>query len=39
MLMIICFVCFFAEFEVNIVIVFHDDHLVSENFPIKLTRI
>lgn len=27
-----------AEFEVNIVIVFTDDHLVSENFPIKLTR-
>jgi len=27
-----------AEFEVNIVIVFSDDHLVSENFPIKLTR-
>ena len=26
------------EFEVNIVIVFTDDHLVSENFPIKLTR-
>lgn len=29
---------FKIEFEVNIVIVFTDDHLVSENFPIKLTR-
>jgi len=28
----------FAEFEINIVVVFTDDHLVSENFPIKLTR-
>jgi len=34
-------VCFLrvSEFEVNIVIVFVDDHLVSENFPIKLTRV
>lgn len=33
------FVAFFvSEFEVNIVVVFHDDHLVTENFPIKLTR-
>ncbi|XP_033758853.1 LOW QUALITY PROTEIN: vacuolar protein sorting-associated protein 26C-like [Pecten maximus] len=29
---------FKVEFEINIVIVFHDDHLVTENFPIKLTR-
>lgn len=29
---------FKVEFEVNIVIIFHDDHLVTENFPIKLTR-
>jgi len=29
---------FKVEFEVNIVIVFQDDHLVTENFPIKLTR-
>ncbi|XP_064610239.1 vacuolar protein sorting-associated protein 26C-like [Liolophura sinensis] len=29
---------FKVEFEVNIVVVFHDDHLVTENFPIKLTR-
>ncbi|KAK2153748.1 hypothetical protein LSH36_287g00016 [Paralvinella palmiformis] len=29
---------FKIEFEVNIVVVFHDDHLVTENFPIKLSR-
>ncbi|KAK2179996.1 hypothetical protein NP493_463g02025 [Ridgeia piscesae] len=29
---------FKVEFDVNIVIVFQDDHLVTENFPIKLTR-
>ncbi|KAK3107124.1 hypothetical protein FSP39_007810 [Pinctada imbricata] len=29
---------FKIDFEINIVIVFHDDHLVTENFPIKLTR-
>lgn len=29
---------FKIEFEVNIVVVFTDDHLVSENFQIKLTR-
>lgn len=27
-----------SEFEVNIVIIFHDDHLINENFPIRLTR-
>ena len=27
-----------SEFEMNIVTVFADDHLVTENFPIKLTR-
>ena len=30
---------FKVEFEVNIVVVFQDDHLVTENFPIKLTRV
>lgn len=29
---------FKVEFEINIVLVFQDDHLVTENFPIKLTR-
>ncbi|GLV33730.1 uncharacterized protein CBL_11384 [Carabus blaptoides fortunei] len=29
---------FKVEFEVNIVIVFNDDHLITENFPIILTR-
>ena len=29
---------FKIEFEVNIIIVFQDDHLVTENFPIKLLR-
>lgn len=28
----------FSEFEINIVIVFQDDHLVTNNFPIVLTR-
>ncbi|PSN41830.1 Down syndrome critical region protein 3 [Blattella germanica] len=26
------------EFEVNIVIIFQDDHLITENFPVVLTR-
>ena len=30
---------FKVEFECNIVIVFQDDHLVTENFPITLTRL
>lgn len=30
---------FKVEFEVNIVIIFKDDHLVTENFPINLTRV
>ncbi|KAF4523834.1 hypothetical protein B566_EDAN008069 [Ephemera danica] len=29
---------FKVEFEVNIVVVFQDDHLITENFPIVLTR-
>ncbi|XP_025100326.1 Down syndrome critical region protein 3 homolog isoform X2 [Pomacea canaliculata] len=29
---------FKVEFEINIVIIFSDDHLVTENFPVKLTR-
>ncbi|CAI8048035.1 Vacuolar protein sorting-associated protein 26C [Geodia barretti] len=29
---------FKVEFEVNVVIIFHDDSLVTENFPIKLSR-
>jgi len=29
---------FKIEFEVNVVVVFENDHLVSENFPIILTR-
>jgi len=29
---------FKVEFEVNIVIVFQNDHLINENFPIQLTR-
>jgi hypothetical protein len=28
----------FSEFEVNIVIIFENDHLVTENFPITLKR-
>lgn len=27
-----------AEFEVNIVVLLHDDHLITENFPLKLCR-
>ncbi|NP_001187608.1 vacuolar protein sorting-associated protein 26C [Ictalurus punctatus] len=30
---------FKVEFEVNVVIVFHDDHLITENFPLKLCRV
>lgn len=26
------------EFEVNIVVLLHDDHLITENFPLKLCR-
>lgn len=29
---------FKVEFEVNLVIIFQDDRLITENFPIKLTR-
>ncbi|CAL1543446.1 unnamed protein product [Lymnaea stagnalis] len=29
---------FKIDFEINIVVVFADDHLVTENFPLKLTR-
>lgn len=29
---------FKIEFEVNLVVVFEDDRLITENFPIKLTR-
>ena len=29
---------FKVEFELNIVVVFHDDRLIMETFPIKLTR-
>ncbi|XP_022656021.1 Down syndrome critical region protein 3 homolog isoform X2 [Varroa jacobsoni] len=29
---------FKIEFEVNVVIVFEDNHLITENYPIKLTR-
>ncbi|BFZ14327.1 hypothetical protein BsWGS_17366 [Bradybaena similaris] len=29
---------FKVDFEINVVIVFADDHLVTENFPLKLTR-
>ena len=28
----------FAEFEVTLVVVFKDDMLVTENFPIQITR-
>lgn len=28
----------FTEFEANVSVVFDDNHLVSENFPIQLTR-
>ena len=30
---------FKIEFEVNVIVVFQDDHLVTENFPIKLLRL
>ncbi|XP_044538057.1 vacuolar protein sorting-associated protein 26C-like isoform X1 [Gracilinanus agilis] len=30
---------FKVEFEVNIVVLLHDDHLITENFPLKLCRI
>ncbi|KAJ9576953.1 hypothetical protein L9F63_006479, partial [Diploptera punctata] len=29
---------FKIEFEINIVIIFQDDHLITENFPVILTR-
>ena len=29
---------FFSEFEVNIVLLFVDDHLVTYNFPLLLMR-
>ncbi|XP_041470549.1 vacuolar protein sorting-associated protein 26C-like [Lytechinus variegatus] len=29
---------FKVEFEINLVVVLHDDHLITENFPIVLTR-
>ncbi|KAK3798144.1 hypothetical protein RRG08_057876 [Elysia crispata] len=29
---------FKVDFEINIVVVFADDHLVTENFPLRLTR-
>ncbi|XP_005748385.1 vacuolar protein sorting-associated protein 26C [Pundamilia nyererei] len=30
---------FKVEFEVNVVVVLHDDHLITENFPLKLCRL
>ena len=30
---------FFPEFELNLVIVFKDDYIISENFPIVLKRL
>lgn len=36
---IMCWCLPFSEFEVNIVIVLQDDHLITENFPLKLCRI
>ena len=30
---------FKVEFEVNLVILFSDGHLLTENFPLKLSRI
>ncbi|XP_044298152.1 vacuolar protein sorting-associated protein 26C isoform X4 [Varanus komodoensis] len=30
---------FKVEFEVNIVVLLHDDHLITENFPLKLCRL
>lgn len=39
LVMIFRFCSFFeTDFEINIVVVFADDHLVTENFPLKLTR-
>lgn len=34
------FICntFFPEFEVNLIVLFEDDYLVTENFPIILSR-
>ncbi|KAM8821279.1 LOW QUALITY PROTEIN: vacuolar protein sorting-associated protein 26C [Eudromia elegans] len=29
---------FKVEFEVNVVVLLHDDHLITENFPLKLCR-
>jgi len=34
----LCVCVLFSEFEVNIVIIFQDDHLITENFPVVLTR-
>ncbi|KAG8450187.1 hypothetical protein GDO86_002720 [Hymenochirus boettgeri] len=28
-----------CEFEINVVVILHDDHLITENFPLKLCRI
>lgn len=28
-----------AEFEVNVVVLLHADHLITENFPLKLCRV
>ena len=28
-----------SEFEVNVVIILQDDHLITENFPIKIARL
>uniref|UniRef100_A0A3P9BTV6 VPS26 endosomal protein sorting factor C n=1 Tax=Maylandia zebra TaxID=106582 RepID=A0A3P9BTV6_9CICH len=30
---------FKVEFEVNVVVVLHDDHLITESFPLKLCRL
>uniref|UniRef100_A0A8C0JA40 VPS26 endosomal protein sorting factor C n=1 Tax=Chelonoidis abingdonii TaxID=106734 RepID=A0A8C0JA40_CHEAB len=30
---------FKVEFEVNVVVLLHDDHLITENFPLKLCRV
>ncbi|XP_020644964.1 vacuolar protein sorting-associated protein 26C isoform X3 [Pogona vitticeps] len=30
---------FKVEFEVNVVVLLHDDHLITENFPLKLGRL
>lgn len=34
-----CLYLLLSEFEVNIVIVLQDDHLITENFPLKLCRV